>query len=167
MDVVKLNGIDKKLANFIGTQRTESNRSNSVTNQKISYFDDKKIDVNGACGEVAFAKWANLYPDTEIKPQNHTYDFVLRDGRTIDVKTTEYVTGKLVATEDKTQNDCDIYVLVIGDITHGSYFKIVGWMHSHKLIQDRRLGRLREDAPLSYIATQDELNPMDTLILAL
>jgi hypothetical protein len=152
---ITLNPVEEALCRDIAKRRYNSNRSNGVADKKIGPQDTQETDENGIGGEVAVAKFLNLYPDMVIKPQSKTYDLMSRKGSRIDVKTTKYKNGRMLATLKKHVEDCDVYVLVTGVLPK---YKIVGWIKSEDLIKDENVVDLGHGH--SYGVTQDRLHPL-------
>ena len=63
--VISLNQAERKLAHFVAKNRSGNNRHFNVTNLKISSEDAATVDLEGVCGEIAFCKLFNVYPDIE------------------------------------------------------------------------------------------------------
>jgi hypothetical protein len=132
--------------------RHKYNRDNGIEDKQVGDQSAEETDFIGMCAEFAFCKHFNIYPDigvTTPKP----YDCKLR-GRTIDVKGTKYETGKLLLRKTDNHIPCDFYALVTGE---PPTMTIRGFMTRPDFVNEKRLGRLSLDAPLSYIATQGEL----------
>ena len=77
----------------------------------------------GAAGELAVAKTFNLCPDLGVEAGKA--DFILPDGRTVDVKTVNHDSrGKNLLVKESAVH-CDAYVLV--EHVGFSRYKLVGW----------------------------------------
>jgi len=78
------------------------------------------LDYIGFIGEMAFAKMFDLYPNFTDKPDDK-FDYKLKDGRTVDVKATEYEKGKkkrlLIKTYEASRLASDLYALMEIDLT--------------------------------------------------
>ena len=126
---VELTDIEIRLAKAVGRSRWRNNQRNGIPTRKVakkSWQSDVDIHINGMAGEIVFAKAANLYPDLETtRPKD--IDFTLPDGVTIDVKTTTYPKGNLIAPR---LNGAEIYVLVTGTLPN---YVIVGWATKEEL----------------------------------
>ena len=90
--------------------------------------------MQGAGGEIAFSKWANVYPDMKDSPDK--FDVVWEHNETVDVKTTHHEHGHLEVSTNKKQGDVDIYALVIGEFPS---FRVAGYMPAHTLMTDEYL----------------------------
>lgn len=127
-------------------------RDRGIKDEQVGNQSSKETDFIGMCAEFAFCKYFNLYPDigvTTAKP----YDCIM-DGYTFDVKGTKYATGKLLLRQTANHVPCDMYALVTGE---PPLMTIRGYLTRKEFITDERLGKLKQDAPYSYIATQEEL----------
>lgn len=157
--VVTLEPVTQELARYFARLKQKSNRKHGVTQNKIT---KKKsalwIETNGTGGELAFCELYNVWPDLTIGPRSGGPDCTLHDGRTVDVKTTEYQSGRLMTQEDKNMGVVDIYALMVGV---GPTYRFVGWALTEELL-DRELRDIG-DGP-SYIMERDELRPPETLI---
>jgi len=156
---VSLTTAERKLAHFIAKNRNGSNRSFNVTNLKISLDDAATVDLEGMCGEIAFCKLFNVYPDldTDREPPHPLYDAVIPPppGFRIDVKTTKYDTGKLLvdARKGKKTDGVDFYALMTGSFPGPYTFR--GFIAREQIIQPHKLGLLC--GYKSYMAEQSEL----------
>ena len=155
---VSLTYAERKLAYFVAKHRNGNNRSFNIVNLKISAESSATIDLEGVCGEMAFCKLFNVYPDldTDRPPPHPLYDCVLSDGSRIDVKTTKYENGKLLVDSRKGKektDSVDFYALMIG-VFPGPY-SFRGFIARHLLIQPHKLGLLC--GYKSYMAEQSEL----------
>lgn len=120
------------------------------TNDQMGHLDDQpgareKADVAGVAGELAFAKAYNLWPDLDSSGPC-TVDVCLRDGRTVDIKTTPVKGGNLIA--NRKPHKTDLMVLVEAD---GSDFHIIGFIPTQQVERDENLepmhGRLVYKVP--------------------
>lgn len=110
--------------------------------------------LEGHGAELAYGKWANLYPPLELGPDR--YDFMLPDGRTVDVKVTSYPKGRL-AVEQKLVFSCvDLYALMVGVFP---VYRFAGYFPADQLFKLERLKILNPEHPPAYCADQSELNP--------
>ena len=147
------------MAHFVAKNRNSRNRSFNVSNLKISSADAATVDLEGVCGELAFCKLFNVYPDldTDREPPHPLFDCVV-DGLRIDVKTTKWETGKLIvdARKGSKTNGVDYYALMTGVFPGPYTFR--GFIHRERLIVPSRLGSLTNYRSFkSYIADQSEL----------
>ena len=147
---VTLTDQDFVMCRLIGNMRTLVARNNHVGDKKMGNQSGFQIDEDGVLGEFAFCKHFNVFFDLGVSPRSGSFDCILR-GKRIDVKTTRYKTGKLLATT-KVNPDVDIYVLAILD-NHDITF--VGWIEKEELISEKNLKDLGRG--LGYSLEQNEL----------
>ena len=146
---VVLNSNEQKIAVLIAEQRYKTNREKGIKNRKAGSQSTYQTEVEGVGGELAFGKAFNLYPD--FSTTRGEYDLKIAD-TTIDVKTTHYFTGRLIVPPTKKISDCDVYVLVVGEMPN---YTIVGWLQSQHIINDEHRGNVGT-GPV-YLAEQTEL----------
>ena len=146
---VVLNSNEQKVAALIAEQRYKTNREKGIKNRKAGSQSIYKTEVEGVGGELAFGKAFNLYPD--FSTTRGDYDLKMSD-TTIDVKTTHYFDGHLLVPTTKKISECDVYVLVVGEMPS---YTIVGWLQSQHIINDEHLGDLGTGTV--YLAKQEEL----------
>jgi hypothetical protein len=154
---IELNEFEQTAAKSIAKARYRNARSKNIEDKKIGGQSNWQTDLEGIASEIAAAKALNLYPDLEV---GHIpiADLTL-DGLTIDVKSTTYDTGHLLATRTKLDRQCDLYVLVVG--TFPSY-ELRGWASRSQLFRDKNLKDLGRGR--GYALEQSELNSIDRLI---
>jgi len=125
--------------------------------RKHSGFDN---DVLGLKAELAFGRWANLYPDLDTTlERGKRPDFILPDGRRVDVKGTRSNDPKLRCRQyEVPQHKADIYVLgVVEDDT----VTLIGWC-GHADIARAPIERLYSEVhsiPHSGLVSLAELLP--------
>lgn len=164
---------------MIGPKRTQAARKAGVKNMiqdgTPGSERERFIEQNGIAGELAFGKLFNVFPTSQIsvaarKVKDDDGDFIL-DGLTVDVKTTEYPSGKLTLAPWK-NNDTffdrvQVMTLMTGDIRdaesrrdaslpRGQYVWH-GFMSSRDLATGQRFKFLPGRDKQEYIARQDEL----------
>jgi hypothetical protein len=151
--IIKLNEAEQKLALYLAKARYDENRLKGNPDPKLSLTSNKEIELDGVVGELAVCRMFNVYPDTETKYDEYPkYDLLTHKGSKVDVKTTQYKNGRLLATLNKKVCDVDIYVLVIGSFP---VYDVVGWAKSEELIADQNIMNLgRGDG---YALSQDQL----------
>jgi hypothetical protein len=119
---VSLTEQDLIMCRLIGNMRSLVARNNSVGDKKMGSQSGSQIDEDGVIGEFAFCKHFNIFFDMGLSPRSGSYDCLLR-GKRVDVKTTRYKSGRLLATT-KINYDVDIYVLAI---LEDNTVTFVGW----------------------------------------
>lgn len=129
------------------------NNTRAVPNQRMDEREDYIIDLEGIAGEMAWAKLSNTYPDFSISRRSGGRDSTYQ-GYGIDVKTTRYEMGSLLATLKKVHDhDIDIFVLMIGTLPD---FEFGGWAYGEDLLKEENIkdkGRGK-----GYVLHYDELN---------
>lgn len=88
----------------------------SLNNHRVSKESDYDANLLGLLGELAFSRLMGIRMATDID-QVDLYDFVLPDGRTVDVKHTKYRNGTLAIIPNKSMTRerlADLYVLTTG-----------------------------------------------------
>jgi hypothetical protein len=156
--IVKLTESEIKICEWLAKNRYASNRNGGVSDKKIGPQSCEETDLEGICGEFAFCKAVNLYPDMSISPRKGGDD-VLLNGKKIDIKTTKYKSGKLLARRSKSETPSDVYVLIVGVRPD---YNIVGWCSSADLIQDKNLIDLGYGK--TYGLEQRVLKPIESFI---
>jgi hypothetical protein len=149
-----LNEVEQELCETIAKRRHDNNRSNSVKNSKIGKQSDWETDLEGIASELAFCRLFNLYPDLTIFTRTSAQDagdVTLPDGRTVDVKSTKYKNGKLLAVLWKSAK-VDLYALMVGTFPE---YTFKGFMSSSELLQPSKVKNLGYGD--TYAAEQEEL----------
>jgi hypothetical protein len=154
---VTLNESELKICEWLGKSRYQNNRVASISDKKIGPQSVEETDLEGICGEFAFCKAMNLYPDMSINTRSGGYD-ILMNGLRVDVKTTKYKNGKLLAAKSKKISDSDLYVLVIGERPN---YTIAGWCKSEHLIKNSNLVDLGYG--LTYCLFKEKLSSIDAI----
>jgi hypothetical protein len=150
---VKLDAVEQELARLVAKKRYESNRKKGVKNSKIGKQSDEETDLEGIAAEIAFCKLMNVFPDLSIYTRNSSQDDgdVTVNGFRVDVKTTKYHTGRLVAVPWKKPN-VDYFALIVGSFPT---YELKGFMRSEELLTKSRLKDLGYGKV--YAASQSEL----------
>lgn len=126
-----------------------------VKDQQVGEEDTWAIDIDGMVGEYCVAKHMNVCPDLTVSIRNGGSDLISPKGKTVDVKTTRWKNGRLLATLKKAEDPCDIYVLVVVDDCGG---EIIGYATKEMLFQDENIEDLGRGP--GYVLTQDQLRVM-------
>ena len=127
--VVLLNETEQIIAKILAERRYKNNRARGVVDRQIGGQSSEETDLNGLGAEMAFAKMFNVYPDLGDVPGKE--DGITRKGYTYDVKTTKYKNGRLLAVMSKQIEDCNLYVLMIGEFPS---YRIVGYARAEDLL---------------------------------
>ena len=151
---VELNSIEQQMAISIALGRYDNARAKGITDKKIGNQPNWITDLDGIGGEIASCKHFGVYPDTAIDLYDMPkYDLMTKKGARVDVKTTKYKNGKLLATLNKKIDDCDIYLLVVGQFPK---YELIGWATSDKLINTKNITNLGHGN--GYALEQEQLN---------
>ena len=158
-----LTELEQKLCVTGAKMRHNSNRSSGVTNVKVSRRTDRDVEVLGLAGELAVAKYLNVYPDLTIFIRKGGADLITPDNKKIDVKTTFYDNGRLIAFHKPDYGDIDTFVLVTAE----NYPTVVirGWAKREDLINDDKIGNLGYGKV--FMMEQSELRDIDLLCFKL
>jgi hypothetical protein len=109
-------------------------------------------NVEGFASELAFCRLFNLYPDLDAFNENPpSYDVVLHDGRTVDVKCTVYENGRLIVAASKNLT-VDLFALMIGKMPA---YRFAGFATGFDLMHPDRLTDYGHGA--IYAMEQNEL----------
>ena len=108
--IAKMSESELRIVKWLASQRSSLARKNNINDERIGPQGSEQIDIDGLIGEFAFAKLFNLWPDMEV---GHTplYDVKCALG-TVDVKTTRYSGGRLLASMKKQNIQADWYALM-------------------------------------------------------
>jgi len=147
---VELTVAEQKLAQYLATKRHQAARKTGVKNSRIGPQSDEQTDLEGIGAELAFCKIMNIYPDLQFG-ERPIEDAVLPDGRTVDIKTTQYKQGRLLAVPWKKPN-IDLFALMVGTFPK---YRFAGMMTADELLRTERLTDLGHGE--GYAATQAEL----------
>jgi hypothetical protein len=147
---VKLSNSEIAVCQMIGNMRHIASRASSTVDRQMGNQGSLDIDQHGVIGEYAFCKYWNIHLDMDIMARSGSYDCKL-NGKRIDIKSTNYLSGRLIATA-KDNPDVDIYVLAIID---GNTVNFPGWMDKDNFITDENLTDLGHGP--TYALGQDKL----------
>jgi hypothetical protein len=115
----------RNAAESMAVDRRRRCRELGRVDQSQGKDEEQKTDWEfiGAAGELAVAKTLNLCPD--FGEEAGGADFILPDGRTVDVKTVNHDSRGKNLLVNKSAVHCDAYVLV--EHVGFSRYKLVGW----------------------------------------
>jgi hypothetical protein len=146
--VITLSVGEWAVAHSVGAMRQAVNREAGRKNLKAGGQDPLTTEAIGAFGELAFARWANVYPDLSVHLRAGSFDAVWR-GYNIDVKTTRTAGGPLYVDERKQP---DIYVLAeLRDID----VTLVGYISTQKAVRVAYDGKVAQ----RYLTPMSNLPP--------
>ena len=140
---VDLSENELRVARMVAVERQLYSRKRYEDKKKME--DGFQADVDGMVAEMCFGKLFNYYLDFSVGKKKE--DFVSRKGETIDVKSTRYKTGRLLATLDKKEDPCDIYVLMVVD-DQGGWYR--GYVRKEELFRDENIKDLGRGAGYVY-----------------
>jgi hypothetical protein len=129
---VNLSENELRVARMVAVERQIYGRKNYEDKKKME--DGFQADVDGMVAEMCFGRLFNYYVDMGLGKRKE--DFISRKGETIDVKSTRYRTGRLLATLDKKEDPCDIYVLMVVD-DQGGWYR--GFVRKEDLFRDENI----------------------------
>ena len=155
-DLVVLTDTEQAIVKHVARTRFTKNRARGVVDAKIGPQSNEQTDIDGFGAEMAAAKLLNCWPDFQT---DDAPDWDLKVGEwTVDVKSTTYPNGKLLARISKTVAPCDIYVLRVGTFPE---FRCAGFafrneMFAESSVTDLGWGR-------TYALPQEALQPIEKL----
>jgi len=157
MHEIILNENEQRLAKFLATARSVTSRENNVKDLRVGNDSSEDIDLEGMAAEIAYCKLMNIYVDMVTDPpEMPSFDCISRLGVRVDVKSTKYRNGHLIATLRKVKKPPDKYVLVVGEFPS---YSIVGEVWAEDLLLE---GNLKDFGYGNcYAVTQSELEPIN------
>lgn len=156
---VTLNETEIKMARDLAFSRSIQNRQSNVTDLKYSSKAGIFLDYQGICGELAFCRLFNLYPDTEfnyLPGRRPKHDCMTPAGYGIDIKTHQKHNSALRVPITKNPDDVDFYALVVG--TSPKLF-VVGTIAAAKVFQDCYL--MENKTGTWYELPQKDITPIE------
>ena len=160
MDPVTLDKTEQDIAEALAKRRYNAARQAGVSNAKIGPQSNWKTDLEGIGSEFAFCKLFNLFPDLTVGARKGGHDCVLLDYK-VDVKSTKYKTGRLLARKTKSLEDADIYALMIGEFPT---YRFVGWAWGQELLREENIIDLGHGE--GFALGQENLNSINRIIEA-
>jgi len=98
-----------------------------------------------------------VYPSLILKP-DAGWD-IKYNGEKVDVKTTRYKNGRLLAKLNARKDEVDIYLLVVGTFPE---YTVIGYAKKNELLDEKNIIDLGHGE--GYGLTQDMLKPVEQLI---
>lgn len=145
------------VATSIAAMRVGSNRQSGVDDAYIGPGSKRfASEFNGACAEIAFCKYRNLYPDLTVGPRSGGVDCVGRSGETVDVKCTDRSDGNLLVRIDKAASPCDYYALSV--VRGPGEVEIIGYASADEVFRDENLKDVGHGP--TYFIKQSQLHPL-------
>ena len=161
----KLGKNEQKVCQSIAKMRYENAREKGFGQDKnvVNVDSYKNIDVDGVGSEMAAAKILNVYYDieTDFQASDLPAHDIIHNGKTIDVKTTKYRTGRLIVMPHKKHDKCDVYLLVVGEFPE---YTVVGYAPYNHIVQEENWGDPFGRNRPAYFLDQDKLTPVEELI---
>lgn len=156
-NIVSLCWYEEAVAKEVGKRRQEESLKEGKPDAHGFLGNGLQIHVEGACGEMAFAKWSGRYWSCSV----NTY----KDGGDvgkIQVRTRSKSWYELIVR--KNARDDDLFVLVTRqpDRDQQPTFDIVGWYFARDAKQERWL-QTHGDRPAAYFVPQIVLKDPDCL----
>lgn len=154
--IAKISQSEMRIIKWLASQRSTLARKNNISDAKIGPQGSEQIDIDGLIGEFAFAKLFNLWPDMEV---GHTpvYDVKCSLGG-VDVKTTRYRNGRLLACLKKNSIPADWYALMWLENDNTAHF--VGAATAANLLRKANIKDLGRGP--GYALDQEDLTPPDS-----
>ncbi len=149
MNIV-LNSAEQIVCKSLALMRYEIARAVGRKDQQIGNQPSWQTDEDGIGGEIAVSRVLNVYPSLVLKP-DAGWD-ILYNGHKIDVKTTRYKAGRLLAKLNARDDEVSIYLLVTGVFPE---YTIVGYATKEQLIAKENIIDLGHGQ--GYGLTQDKL----------
>lgn len=160
---ITLSKMEQYVCKFIAQMRHKNNRLKGVTNAKIGNQSDWQTDLEGFGAEFAFCMGFNVFPDFSVQVRSSQRgedaqgDAILPGGLVVDIKSTQYDDGRLLAARWK-EPEVDLYALMTGVFPE---YTFRGFMLQQELLQEKRLTDLGHGK--GYVADQSELRPLGAL----
>jgi len=152
---VTLTRFEMLIAASIGVRRHIGVAANGQHRSPLGDGDAWGNDIEGACGEVAFAKVANVYYDGSVNTFTKGGDV----GK-VQIRTRRKPTYELIIRPH--DRDDDVFVLVRGVAPR---YQVVGWLVAREAKRAEWLHDYGDGAP-AYFVPDGALRPIEDLIAA-
>ena len=160
--IITLTDIEVRIVKHVAKRRRDDNIKQKTNNARISNQDDLKINVEGFAGEMAFCKLFNVYPDltSECRTSSEDSGEAVINNKQIDIKTTKYDDGLLLAPIWSNNKKVDIYALMTGTIPTYCFRGFI-------LKEDLIVKHMKRDLGYgdTYGAAQNQLVEFEALII--
>ena len=153
---VTLNSAAQIVCKQLALMRYEIARAVGRKDQQIGKQPSWQTDEDGFGGEIAVSRVLNVYPSLVLSPDSG-WD-IRYNGYRIDVKTTRYKNGRLLAKLNARSDEVDIYLLVIGTFPE---YDIIGYATKDELLLESNIIDLGHGR--GYGLTQDKLSDIHCL----
>ncbi len=154
--LIHMNLGEMQIAHQMGNSRWVSNRLAGVDNGRCD-MSSANIEAIGVLGEMAFAKWNNIYFDMSLHTRQGGPDFYYR-GKSWDIKSTKKMEGSLIASQKKTLADSQMYVLAL---VSECFVDFVGYAYAEELLRKENLWEIQKGKDPVYRLKQHQLHPFD------
>ena len=157
MKKIILNSAEQIVCKSLALMRYEIARAVNRKDQQIGKQPSWQTDEDGIGGEIAASRLLNIYPNLVLKP-DAGWD-ILYQGMKIDVKTTRYINGRLLAKLNSRDEEVDAYLLVTGAFPE---YNVVGYASRDSLLSPENIIDLGHGK--GYGLSQEQLTPVEELI---
>ena len=134
MKKIILNSAEQIVCKSLALMRYEIARAVNRKDQQIGNQPSWQTDEDGLGGEIAASRLLNVYPNLVLKP-DAGWD-ILYQGTKIDVKTTRYINGRLLAKLNSRDDEVDAYLLVTGTFPE---YNVVGYASRDSLLSPENI----------------------------
>ena len=110
-------------------------------------------DLEGFAGEYVVAKVLNVF--SSFNCDIDRFDAIGRTGATIDVKTTDNLSGNLLVPLGKAKDPCDVYVLVVGKFPT---YEVKGYARKEEVFKEENIQDFGYG--LTYVVRREDLHEM-------
>ena len=105
--------------------------------------------------------YTTLFRSTDFQAHELPTHDLICNGKTVDVKTTKYRTGRLIIMPHKKNDQCDMYLLVVGEFPE---YTVVGYATYDEIVQEENWGDPFGRGKPAYFLDQYKLTPVEELI---
>ena len=154
---ITLNSAEQIVCKQLALMRYEIARAVDRKDQQIGNQPSWQTDEDGIGGEIAASRLLNVYPSLVLKPDAGC-DVMYR-GKRLDIKTTRYKSGRLLAKLNARDDEVDVYLLVTGTFPE---YDVVGYVLKDSLLSPKNIIDLGHGR--GYGLSQDKLTPIEKLI---
>jgi len=152
-----LNSAEQIVCKSLALMRYEIARAVNRKDQQIGKQPSWQTDEDGIGGEIAASRLLNVYPNLVLKP-DAGWD-ILYQGTKIDVKTTRYINGRLLAKLNSRDEEVDAYLLVTGTFPE---YNVIGYASRDSLLSPENIIDLGHGK--GYGLSQEQLTPVEELV---
>jgi len=161
----------------IGRERNAKNIQQKTKNLNFSKRDDEQISIQGVVGELAFSRMfgipIEIYDTTCRNAHNDTFDAVLPNGWSVDVKTTVRLDAPIIVSTWKRVRPPHLYALIIlenyasgQNITINRLPRVCfkGFVQSSVILQDANLHKMKSTGFVHYRWPQNRLCSLEQIL---